>query len=551
MTSPENPQAAFNAWRQSVRAKAADVDAKFAALVDALEAQDLPPERLGEILEGLRPAADLDFTLVVEAVQELRAETDAYWDAQREEADSQLAGEIEAKAAAAGGRPAPRRRMPTGFAQLDFAERMAKEHGRNFAYGSELGWHRWTGTHWVRDGARDAARRAIIRTIHSTKMPPPETNRAKADGFIAGARELASVTDPIYRPPEDWDRQRLTLLNVLNGTLDLETKRLRKHNPDDLFLGVADVHWTARPDRAAYKVWLDYIIRVVPDEAERSMLQSFLGYCLTGWIMDHHFLMVVGGEGAGKSTLISAISNVMGSLAVNFNSDMLMKRNYQPHKQEWMVFRGKRVAFAAELRKGASMETAKVNLLTGDDRITGNYMRQNDATYRRTHKTVLFGNHRPNFGDVTGDGITRRLALLEVTSIPKEERDTALPGKLADPKVKSAILHWMVEGLSRFIQDGKRLILPASVEARNEEAFEDDDPIGEFLEGLNVIEDPDSHLPSVDLYERYTTYCDQTGSKRISQTALAGKLAKRGWPKPRLLRRGNDVFRGFEGRYLG
>lgn len=436
-------------------------------------------------------------------------------------------------------------------AQLDIAGAMAETHGDKLAYGSDLGWHTWTGTHWIREGARDAARRAVIETIHETEMHPLDKAKAKTDGFIGGTVNCANVNDQIYRSPEKWDRQHPTLFNVLNGTLDLEAGKLRAHNPDDLFLGVADVEWTEKTDNAAYKVWLDYIMETIPAKAEREMLQSFLGYCLTGWINDHHFLMIVGGKGAGKSTLINAISGVMGSLAVNFNADILMKRNYQPHKQEWMVFRGKRVGFAAELRKGASMETATVNLLTGDDRITGNYMRQNEVTYARTHKTILFGNHRPNFGDTTGDGITRRLALLEVTSIPEEKQDPLLTGKLADPKVRSCILHWMVAGLRFFIQDGRKLILPDSVKARNEQAFQDDDPLSDFLDELNVIEDPNGFIPSADLHQLFKDHCEKTGCKQMSQTSLADKLHKRGWPRPNPKWHDGKTRRGFVGRCLG
>ena len=100
------------------------------------------------------------------------------------------------------------------------------------------------------------------------------------------------------------------------------------------------------------------------------MLQTYLGYGLTGWIWDHSILMILGPGGAGKSTLINAVDGVMGSLACRFQADILMKRNYHAHKEEWMQFRGKRMAFAAELRKGAALETSAVNMLTGDDTIS-------------------------------------------------------------------------------------------------------------------------------------------------------------------------------------
>ncbi|MCY4152038.1 MAG: hypothetical protein OXE94_07360 [Aestuariivita sp.] len=93
----------------------------------------------------------------------------------------------------------------------------------------------------------------------------------------------------------------------------------------------------------------------------------------------------------------------------------------------------------------------------------------------------MVGNHRPSFGDTTGDGITRRLVLLECQSIPKDRRDPQMLNKLTQPAALSALLHWMVDGFEMFKMNNYQISRPSSVTELNEAAFSEDDRLPDFL----------------------------------------------------------------------
>ena len=83
MTSPETTQTAFAAWRQCVTAKTPGAAAKYAGLVDVLDAGDPPADRLRDRPHGPRPAAMMVPDPIAEAVDDLRAEVgdERYWEA--------------------------------------------------------------------------------------------------------------------------------------------------------------------------------------------------------------------------------------------------------------------------------------------------------------------------------------------------------------------------------------------------------------------------------------------------------------------------------------
>jgi len=371
---------------------------------------------------------------------------------------------------------------------------------------------------------------AVIEQYQSTKKP--QLRAIRRNGFIGGALALAGDCEPIATPTSAWDRDgQDCLLNVLNGTLDLQSGILRPHDRGDLFTAVTDVEFTD-PEPDAVQVWDAFVTRLFPDPKERELVQTFAGYCLSGLTMDHHFLMLIGEPNSGKSTFLNALVGVLGSHAVQFSPRTILAGPHG-HETELMAFRGRRLAWCAELPRNAAIDTAIVNGLTGDATITGRYMRQDFVTYRRTSKMLLAGNHRPRFGDTCGDGLTRRLMMIEAREIPEDQREQMLGERLATPAVKAAILSWAVKGFRMFVANGNRLVLPKSVQDRNAEAFAEDDSLSDFL--AECVEDaPGAVIAVQDLYLRYSSWCEANGQRRVkTKTGLTRALRKRGWEKPK------------------
>ena len=439
--------------------------------------------------------------------------------------------EATAKSAVEAGRKEARNRAHTS--EDDLAVAVAKRYGPDLRFAGALGWHVWTGTHWRLDPRGNAAFRACRIVAESWKLKrQADRKRVLRKAFYAGAHGILAVIDPVYAPPDRWDRAESKMLfNCANGTLDLETGELRPHNRDDYLTTCSAAEFSDTPDPAAAAAWGDFVSAVLPDAAERELFQEHVGYGLSADVAADEFVMLLGEPGSGKSTLLEAIMRVWGTHGAVFDPAMFLE-GARGHLTEVMQFRGKRLAVCAELPRRGMLDLSRLNSLTGDDFLSGRYMRQDFVTFPRSHKLIFAGNTRPSFGDTTGHGITRRLLLLEAAPpLPVAQRDPTLAARLAQPAVQSAILAWAVEGFCRFRDRGFAHHIPASVRARNETAFEADDPLGEFLaDRLRPL--PGARLATADIYAEYQQWCERAGQRPFARRNLIGELVRRGYPRP-------------------
>ena len=116
--------------------------------------------------------------------------------------------------------------------------------------------------------------------------------------------------------------------------------------------------------------------------------------------------------------------------------------------------------------------------LTGGDRISARFMRQDFFEFLPQFKLWIAGNHKPHLRSVD-EAIRRRFHLVPFTvTIPPSERDQ----KLAD-KLKAewpGILHWMINGCQDWQRQG--LAAPATVRSATDDYFESEDAVGAWIE---------------------------------------------------------------------
>jgi putative DNA primase/helicase len=96
------------------------------------------------------------------------------------------------------------------------------------------------------------------------------------------------------------------------------------------------------------------------------------------------------------------------------------------------------------MQRGRKWDETKIKALTGGDKITARFMRQDYFDYEPTFKLFVAGNHKPRLGGVD-EAMRRRLLLVPfLVQIPPAERDPHLARKL-EPEWP-AILRWCIDG---------------------------------------------------------------------------------------------------------
>jgi putative DNA primase/helicase len=139
---------------------------------------------------------------------------------------------------------------------------------------------------------------------------------------------------------------------------------------------------------------------------------------------------------------------------------------------------GARLVVAQETQRGRHWDETKIKALTGGDRMTARFMRQDFFDFVPTFKLFIVGNHKPRLSSVD-EAMRRRLLLVPFTvQIPPVERDPELPRKLGAEW--PAILRWCIDGCLEWQRVG--LAPPAIVRDATDAYFADHDTLQQWLD---------------------------------------------------------------------
>lgn len=352
-------------------------------------------------------------------------------------------------------------------------------------------------------------------------------SHSRLQAMIALAASEPGV--PVLR--EQFNREPW-LLTVENGTLDLRTGTLREHRREDYITRHVPIRYDAAAVAPTFEAALLDIMKgrkVLVD-----YLQRVIGYSLTGLTTEQAMFLFYGRGANGKSVLLDVIQMLLGPYATVTEPELLMSRRHEAHPTGLAKLWGARVAIASETGEGRAFNEALLKQLTGSDKLTARFMRQDFFEFEPTHKLFLATNHRPQVRG-TDHAIWRRLHLIpfDVTfHKPGTGKEPVQDPYLLD-KLRAelpGILAWAVRGCLEWQKGGLRP--PAEVIAATEEYRSDMDVIAQFLDEA-CITAPNAMAGATDLYNAYKNWCTASGERWLSQRRFGERLSERGFERRR------------------
>ena len=421
-------------------------------------------------------------------------------------------------------------------------------YGRDLRYCFDFGkWLCWDGIRWAidRDGAaldkaKDTARAMLAEA--ATLNDREDARKLAAWSFRSQARErlaamLFLAQSDVSVRPERLDTHPW-LLNVLNGTLDLRTGKLRPADRADLMTKAAPVVYDPT---ATCPEWLAFLNRIFDGNAEIiRYVQKAVGYSLTGDDREQAFFVGYGIGRNGKSTLLETIAALLGDdYAQQAAPELLMQKTHDRHPTELAALRGMRLVTAIETGEGKRLNEPLVKQLTGGDRIAARFMHGDFFTFTPTHKLWLATNHKPTIRG-TDLGMWRRIKLIPFTvQIPDAEKDDALKARLRAPEARPGILNWAIEGVLLWQREG--LKPPQTVVEATQAYREEMDVLAAWIADCCVIH-KQAEASAADLYASYFGWCGSQGERSESQRSFGLRLTERGFE--RVKRRTNWAWLG-------
>ena len=442
------------------------------------------------------------------------------------------------------------------------AQRLVSQFRNDLRWCPGVGFLVWTDTHWEASdmGAQKLASQ-LGRLIHmeaaelvrTAGQVADQTKREEmgkqAQALIAWGRTSESeskikaalnLTRPYVEVSVDHLDADPWTLNVLNGTIDLETGRLRPHRRDDLLTKLAPVRYD--PD-AKSELWEKFLERAIPDTDARWFFQKAAGYSLAGVTGEDVLLVVHGPPRTGKGTSQDAIAATLGPYAITLGLEDLAHREHgdgSRPRPELTRLRGARMASIYETSSSMRLSAALVKTLCGSDPITARAMYKEPITFLPQFTLWLATNHRPKAPN-DDEALWERIRELPFpTVIPPEERDPQVRVVLRDPDVSgAAILAWAVEGCLAWQSEG--LAPPEVVRHATQDYRQEMDPLRDFLETYCIL--GDGHWATAsDLRSAYEQFARETGDHPVGRRRWATGLRSHGCVDDRA--GGRRIWRG-------
>ncbi|NKF87662.1 DNA primase phage/plasmid [Ralstonia solanacearum] len=410
-------------------------------------------------------------------------------------------------------------------------------YGDDWRYCSLWGkWLVWTGVRWNPDQLLYVTHlsRGICRAASLKAETPRQKGKLASSSTIASVEKIARSDPKHAATADEWDAD-VWALNTPGGVVDLRTGQLRAHRREDRMTKVT----TATP-KGDCPTWRQFLAEVTGGDAElQAYLQRMAGYALTGSTQEHALFFLYGTGANGKSVFVNTLATILGDYAVNAAMDTFMETRADRHPTDMAGLRGARFVAAIETEQGRRWAESKVKNLTGGDKISARFMRQDFFEFFPQFKLFVAGNHKPAIRNID-EAMKRRLHLIPFTvTVPPERRDKTLQQKLLAER--DGILAWAIQGCLDWQRLG-RLQPPQQVLDATEEYFEAEDALGRWLDE-RCVREINAKTLTAELFNDWKQWADSAGEFVGSQRRFSDLLITRGVEKWR----NTAGLRGFRG----
>ena len=322
------------------------------------------------------------------------------------------------------------------------------------------------------------------------------------EGISTSARELDS--DP-------------HLLNVENGTVDLRTGELLRHDRKRLITKLAPVRYA---ENAKCPTWEKFVAWAMVGRPELvAFVQRAFGYCLTGLVREQVWFLLHGSGRNGKTTFLEAAKGVMGDYASRAMPDVFMER--VSHPTELAFLAGARFILAVEPEIGKAFRDGLLKAVTGEEEMTARRTHKDPFTFDVTFKIAIAANHLPVVKD-DSDGFWRRVRLLPFDNqVAEEAKDPDLREKLR--REYPGILAWLVRGAVEWHERG--LGSAPEVEFATRTYRGDQDLVRRFVDDECEL-NAEGWVKGAAIFQVFQDWCHRSGEVGLRRPDFAARLVR-------------------------
>lgn len=379
------------------------------------------------------------------------------------------------------------------------------------------------------------ARQAIARRL---KHAEKSGNHTQIRNMIAQSKGAVKEKLEAFDDPDTTSH----LFNVANGTIDLETGKMKPHDPADRITHLVDLVFDPK---AKAPSWDSFLWSVFEENSEKcQFFQRLIGYTMHGHQEEENVVFILGNEKAektngsnGKSRLLEAIRPVFGEYAWSVKTALICKhKNKNDESSDIADLFGKRIGIGSEFKDDDVIEADAFKRATGADKVNARQKWKTAFDFHSTATLFYTANRTPIF-ETSDNGILRRPIFLQLNRVfyKASEHPCGIPagGHIADLKLgrklraeAQGILAWAVRGAVAYNTDG--LNTPRELLEDREQRLQAFDPLQDWLDAC-VEFDPSYSCRQGDMFESYKRFCEieATGDPKMNARTFGDKLTSK------------------------
>jgi putative DNA primase/helicase len=314
------------------------------------------------------------------------------------------------------------------------------------------------------------------------------------------------------------------LLNCINGVVNLETRELLPHSPQQLHLKQAKAKYDPK---AQCPRWLQFLREIFEGDQELiDYIQTAIGYSATALTKEHCFFLCYGVGRNGKTTFLETVREVLGGYAYSTDFDTFLYKDQSTSRVLEAIgqLKGRRFIIASETSDNTRLNEARIKKVTGGDLLTGTRLHQSSFEFSPSHTIWLACNHRPAIKDASVAMWDRVKAIPFEVQFRNEQQDKNLRQDLLEER--DGILNWIVDGTNKYLSSGLPKAPQACLRA-TEEYREANDKLSIFIEEC-LVKEPKGAVGVQDVYKAYEKWCPGANEYPVALKFFRENMEERG-----------------------
>ena len=367
--------------------------------------------------------------------------------------------------------------------------------------------------------------RLIRGQVGDVDLPKPISKMLDADNYGPGdvTSTMTMARKELLMNHTEFNKKQ-RLLPVANGTVDLETGKLQQSRPEDLMIHSLSLNYDPAAECPRF---IQFLHESLNSQEEVDFMARMFGFMLTGDTDPAHLFYLYGDGANGKSTLINVLEDLLGEFFTKGHRSLMMTGKEQ-HDTIKATLHSRRCVALPEVGSGARIKAETVKDLVSSDLISARRMKEDEWTFKPTHKFIMAGNHLAQISDAD-HGIWRRIVLINFDKIvPVEKRDPKLQQKLKAEL--PGILAWAVRGSVERIKNG--LQIPDSMRQSTATYQDDSDWFSDCVADEFIVE-PEAMADASMITARINEWCERHNQKKPTRQDIAQRLKRAGMVQKR------------------